>query len=218
MVPGAVPGPRCPQPRAGQRLCLPWVFSLCCSFLSTALRTPLLPPAPLSSQLRAPSCPSHLVEQPVPGHHHQRVPLRQVLLPHLLLRVVGSLCGGKQRELSAVLRASALPAATPGVLIPAPLDPPRRWGSPLVPFTVMPCLNPPRTGAHPRWVRGSEGGQGEGPGRAARGDSPVMKMEGAMSASASMGCTTAWKSSSARPAPLCGFSSTRARQGRGRTP
>lgn len=49
-------------------------------------------------------------------------------------------------------------------------------------------------------------------------DSPVMKTVVAMSASASMGCTTAWKSSSARPAPLCGFSSTSARQGRGSTP
>lgn len=49
-------------------------------------------------------------------------------------------------------------------------------------------------------------------------DSPVMKTVVAISASASMGCTTAWKSSSARPAPLWGFSSTSARQGRGSTP
>lgn len=49
-------------------------------------------------------------------------------------------------------------------------------------------------------------------------DSPVTKTVVVMSASASMGCTTAWKSSRARPEPLCGFSSTSAWQGRGSTP
>lgn len=39
---------------------------------------------------------AHLVEQTIPRHHHQHIPLRQVFILHLLLGVVGSLCSASE--------------------------------------------------------------------------------------------------------------------------
>jgi len=62
--------------------------------LAPAPGTPLLLLRPGQG---SPAVPPHLEQQPVPGHDHQRVPLRQVLIPHLLMRVVGSFCRRKRR-------------------------------------------------------------------------------------------------------------------------
>lgn len=94
---------------------LAWAAPLCSNWgVISPLPFPawLLPWAPLSSRSvlillgDALWFHSHLMQQPVPRHDHQRVPLRQILIPHLLLSMVCSFWGEKQSR------------ASPSILLP----------------------------------------------------------------------------------------------------